>query len=57
MFGTHLPFPVPGTVKVNVGEPMFVKDHMKDNAAETIEAFRDALEKRVRSLFLDIIRT
>jgi len=30
---------------------------MKDNAAETIEAFRDALEKRVRSLFLDIIRT
>jgi len=57
MFGTHLPFPVPGTVKVNVGEPMFVKDHMKGAAAETIEAFRNALENRVKSLFLDIIRT
>jgi len=57
MFGTHIPFPVPGTVKVNVGEPMYVKDHMKDTAAETIEVFRNALENRVKSLFLDIIRT
>jgi 1-acyl-sn-glycerol-3-phosphate acyltransferase len=57
IFGTHIPFPVPGTVKVSVGEPMYVKDYMKGAASETIEAFRDALEKRVRSLFLDIIRT
>jgi len=57
MFGTHIPFPIPGTVKVNVGEPLYVKDHMKGSASETIEAFRRALEKRVKSLFLDIIRT
>lgn len=57
IFGTHLPFPVPGTVKVNVGGPMFVKDHMKSSATETVEAFRDALEDRVKSLLLDIIRT
>jgi 1-acyl-sn-glycerol-3-phosphate acyltransferase len=57
IFGTHIPFPIPGTVKVNVGEPMYVKDHMKDAAAETIEAFTNALENRVKSLFLDIIRT
>jgi hypothetical protein len=36
---------------------MYVKDHMKGSAAETIEAFTNALENRVRSLFLDIIRT
>jgi len=57
IFGTHLPFPVPGTVKINVGGPMFVKDHMKSSATETVEAFRDALEDRVKSLLLDIIRT
>jgi hypothetical protein len=57
IFGTHLPFPVPGTVKVNVGGPMFVKDYMKSSATETVEAFRDALEDRVKSLLLDIIRT
>ena len=57
IFGTHVPFPVPGTVKINVGEPMYVKDYLRGAASETIEAFRDALEKRVRSLFLAIIRT
>jgi 1-acyl-sn-glycerol-3-phosphate acyltransferase len=56
IFGTHFPFPVPGTVKVNVGEPMYIRDHIKDTTANTIEAFRDALENRVKSLFLDIIR-
>lgn len=56
VFGTHIPFPIPGTVKVNVGEPMYVKDHMKGSARETIEAFRDALERRVKSLFLETIR-
>jgi 1-acyl-sn-glycerol-3-phosphate acyltransferase len=56
IFGTHLPFPIPGTIRVNVGEPMFIRDHRAPDAAETIERFRAALQKRVTELFMRIIR-
>jgi 1-acyl-sn-glycerol-3-phosphate acyltransferase len=56
IFGTHLPFPVPGTIRVNVGEPMFIRDHLAPDAAGTIERFRAALQIRVTELLMEIIR-
>ncbi len=56
IFGTHLPFPIPGTIRVAVGEPMFIRDHLAKDAAGTIESFRAALQDRVTDLFMGIIR-
>ena len=47
IFGTHIPFPVPGTVKVNIGAPMFIRDYLGRDANETKERFRTALQGRV----------
>lgn len=57
IFGTHHPFPIPGTIRVGVGEPMFIRDHLGPDAAGTIERFRAALESRVAGLFLGIIHS
>jgi len=56
IFGTHLAFPIPGTIRVNVGEPMFIRDRRAPDAVGTIEKFRAALQGRVTELFLEIIR-
>jgi 1-acyl-sn-glycerol-3-phosphate acyltransferase len=56
VFGTHLPFPIPGTIRVNVGEPMFIRDHRAPDAAGTIERFRASLQGRVTELFMEIIK-
>ena len=48
---------IPMLLKIDFGALHQVKDHMKGSASETIEAFTNALENRVKSLFLDIIRT
>jgi 1-acyl-sn-glycerol-3-phosphate acyltransferase len=56
IFGTHVMFLVPTRVKVNVGAPMFIKDYMGGEALETIARFRDALNARVESLFLESLR-
>ena len=56
MFGTHKPWVTPGTIKVNVGAPMNILPHMTDDLNQSVEAFRNALEARVKALFLEIIR-
>jgi 1-acyl-sn-glycerol-3-phosphate acyltransferase len=56
IFGTHLPFPIPGTIRVNVGEPMFIRDHLAQDAVGSIEKFRAALQGRVTELLMEIIR-
>lgn len=55
MFGTHIPFLVPGKIRVHVGEPMRITGYLGSGFEETVERFRDALETRVKSLFLDLI--
>jgi 1-acyl-sn-glycerol-3-phosphate acyltransferase len=55
--GTHLPFPIPGKIKVNIGEPMFIKDYLSGGFMETVESFRDAMEQRVNKLFFEILRS
>lgn len=54
-FGTHYPFLVPVKIRVNVGEPMYITDYIRDDMAESIERFRQAMERRVKRLFAEII--
>jgi 1-acyl-sn-glycerol-3-phosphate acyltransferase len=56
MFGTQLPFLIPTTIKVNVGEPMYASEFMLDGFSASIEKFRAAMERRVQDLFLELIR-
>lgn len=56
MFGTHMPWVTPGTIKVNVGAPMDILPHLSDDLSGSIEGFRKALEERVKALFLELIR-
>jgi len=53
MFGTHVPFLIPAKIKVNVGEPMYITDYLGDDFTETVNRFREALEKRVRALLAE----
>jgi hypothetical protein len=56
MFGTHVPFLVPGKIRVNVGQPMYIADYLSVGFDETVGRFRDALEARVKALFLELLR-
>ncbi len=55
IYGTHRPFLIPTLIKVNVGEPMFITDYLRENAKETIECFRTALENRVKKLLYGLV--
>lgn len=57
-FGTHIPFMIPAKIRINVGYPMYIRDYMREEEEEemAIEKFRKALEERVKSLFLEIIK-
>ncbi len=57
MFGTQKPWAVPTRIRVNVGEPMFIQPYMSGDFGRSISAFRDALETRVKALFLELLRT
>jgi 1-acyl-sn-glycerol-3-phosphate acyltransferase len=47
LFGTQLPWMIPGTIQVHFGEPMFIRDHMRATLEASVEAFKDALERKV----------
>jgi 1-acyl-sn-glycerol-3-phosphate acyltransferase len=56
IFGTQFPFLVPVTIRVNVGSPMYITDYLLDEVSETIEKFKNALEARVKRLFLESLK-
>ena len=51
IFGTHIMWGVPATIKVNVGRPLFIKDYWDAGEVPTVERFRAALELAVSGLF------
>jgi 1-acyl-sn-glycerol-3-phosphate acyltransferase len=53
VFGTHIMWGVPATIKVNVGRPLFISDYWTGKEVTTIEKFRAALEDSVSGLFRD----
>lgn len=55
-FGTQIPFMIPATIRINVGSPMYIADYMTGGFEETIERFRNALEEKVKSLFLELLK-
>ncbi len=56
-FGTQIPVFIPGKIKVNIGEPMYIADYMADDFASSVERFREAMERRVKDLFMELIKT
>lgn len=56
IYGTQLPFLIPGKVLVNVGKPMFIADHLGGGMEASVERFKAAMESAVNQLFLELIR-
>jgi 1-acyl-sn-glycerol-3-phosphate acyltransferase len=56
IFGTQLPFLIPGKVLVNVGKPMFIADYLGGGFEAAVERFKAATETAVNKLFLELIR-
>jgi 1-acyl-sn-glycerol-3-phosphate acyltransferase len=55
-FGTQSPVFIPGTIKVNIGEPMYIADYLADDFVASVERFRAAMERRVKDLFMELIK-
>jgi 1-acyl-sn-glycerol-3-phosphate acyltransferase len=55
-FGTQSPIFIPGKIKVNIGEPMYIADYMAEDFASSVEKFRAAMERRVKNLFRELIK-
>lgn len=53
LFGTHILWGVPGRIKVNVGQPLRIRDYWGGSEVETVERFRAALERRVSGLLYE----
>ena len=51
IFGTHIMWGVPATIKVNVGRPLLVQNYWTGEEISTVEKFRAALEQTVSGLF------
>jgi 1-acyl-sn-glycerol-3-phosphate acyltransferase len=51
IFGTHIMWGVPATIKVNVGRPLDIRDHWTGDETSTVEKFRSVLERTVSGLF------
>ena len=50
LFGTQLPWMIPGTIRVHFGEPMFIRDHLRTTLEASVEAFKNALERKVGAM-------
>jgi 1-acyl-sn-glycerol-3-phosphate acyltransferase len=55
-FGTQSPVFIPGKIMVNIGEPMYIADYMANDFATSVEKFRAAMERKVKDLFMELIR-
>lgn len=55
-FGTHVPLLIPAKIKINVGEPMYINDYLASEFNESVNRFREALERRVKDLFAEAFR-
>jgi 1-acyl-sn-glycerol-3-phosphate acyltransferase len=47
IFGTHIMWGVPATIRVNVGPPLLIQDYWTGEEVPTVEKFRAALERTV----------
>lgn len=57
VFGTHIPFMIPAKIRVKVDPPMYIADYFVKEEKDTIEKFKNALEERVKALFLELLKS
>jgi len=57
IYGAQRPWIVPATIQVNVGPPLFARDHLDGDFDASVLRFKAVLEETVRGLFFDLIRT
>jgi 1-acyl-sn-glycerol-3-phosphate acyltransferase len=56
MFGTQRPWAIPTRIRVKVGESMSIQPYMSGDFERTVDAFKEALESRVKFLFYELIK-
>jgi len=56
IFGTHGLWGVPGRIRVNVGEPMYVKEYWGGTEHDVVGRFRAALQQSVSRLLLESLK-
>ncbi len=56
MFGTHMPWVVPGKIKISIGQPLKVSDYSAEDISLMISRFRSAMEKRTRQLLYRLVK-
>lgn len=56
IFGAHKAFGVPARIRVNVGRPLFVSNYLGRNNHETVEKFKEEMEKKVNALFMELLQ-
>lgn len=57
IYGAQQPWIIPGRILVNAGPPLFARDHLDVDFEASVLRFNAALEKAVRALFFDLIRS
>ncbi|MCX6567189.1 MAG: hypothetical protein NTW38_12355 [Candidatus Aminicenantes bacterium] len=50
IFGTQRPWGIPGRIQVNIGPPLFIRDHLGGDSDAVVERFRFALQTAVERL-------
>jgi 1-acyl-sn-glycerol-3-phosphate acyltransferase len=56
LFGTQIPFLIPGKIRMNIGPPMFISGYAGGGLDATVARFKDALEAAVRKLLIETLR-
>ena len=56
IFGTQRAWGIPGRVRVNIGPPLFIRNHLSDDGDAVVERFRAALQSAVEKLLLESLR-
>ena len=56
LFGTQIPFLIPGRIRMNIGPPLFISRYAGGGLAATAARFKDALETAVKKLLTEILR-
>jgi 1-acyl-sn-glycerol-3-phosphate acyltransferase len=56
LFGTQIPFLIPGKIRMSIGPPMFISGYAGGGLDATVARFKDALETTVKKLLIDIFR-
>jgi 1-acyl-sn-glycerol-3-phosphate acyltransferase len=56
MYGTHLPWIVPGRIRVGIGRPLRITDGPVDDFDRSVARLREAMEKRMRVLLYRLVK-